>query len=272
MRMRTQKRSHQRGIFFSCFAVVFCLFGFSWPGAVFGADCHWQAGTGNWSLAANWSCNHAPGSTDDAFIDANDTYTVTLDVDATVNSLTLGSTTGGTQTLANSSKTLTLTNSSTINSNGVLNFNGGTLTGAGDLTVNGTLNWSNGTMSGTGTTTIPCGRDTGDQRQLLSHAGAHPGEQRDGNAELLPQPDQTGRWSTTPEPGTHGRRGHAWRRFRSGFQQQRDVCQDEWDRDDRSSTFPLTTPEPFDSERDGSAHQHQHLSGRFLECCRGRRS
>ena len=79
-------------------------------------------------------------------------------MNTTITSLTLGNSSGP-QTLSVNGKTLTLNGpgASTIDNNGVLDFNGGTLTGGGDLTVNGAFNWTGGTMSGSGTTSIAYG-------------------------------------------------------------------------------------------------------------------
>src|ERR1039458_3022520 len=51
---------------------------------------------GLWSVPANWSPNSVPGSSDDVFITANGSYSVTLDpgVGANINSLTLGALNG----------------------------------------------------------------------------------------------------------------------------------------------------------------------------------
>ena len=87
-------------------------------------------------------------------IDVAGTYTVTLDVNATVNSLTLGGA-SGTQTLTSSAHTLTLNGASAINANGVMELSGsGQLAGSGDLTVNGVFNWNGGTISGSGAFTV----------------------------------------------------------------------------------------------------------------------
>ena len=94
---------------------------------------------GNWSFAANWSPNQAPGSSDNALIITNGSYTVTLDTSPTVGSLTLGGA-SGTQTLTNAGNTLTLNNASVVNTNGVLALGGGSLSGGGLLTVNGKFN------------------------------------------------------------------------------------------------------------------------------------
>ena len=96
---------------------------------------------GNWSVAANWNPNQTPGAGDTAVITNNGTYTVTLDVSATIDSLTLGGDSGQ-QTLANSSSTLTLNDASVVNINGLLALSGDTLGGSGPLTVGGSLNWT----------------------------------------------------------------------------------------------------------------------------------
>jgi phage baseplate assembly protein gpV len=123
------------------------------PCAARAATVSWvNAAGGSWSQGSNWSTGTPPGQTDDVLITLVDTYTVTLDVDATVASLTLG-TTSRTQTLSLPTNILTLKNASTVSGHGVLELAGGTLV-AGGITVSGTLNWTGGTMSGNGTTTI----------------------------------------------------------------------------------------------------------------------
>src|ERR1039457_6170649 len=101
---------------------------------------------GNWSFAANWSPNQAPGSSDNAVITASGTYAVTLDTSPTINSLTLGGVSGQ-QTLTTGNNNLTLNNASVVNTNGVLALSGGSLSGAGPLTVNGQFNWTSGSIS-----------------------------------------------------------------------------------------------------------------------------
>src|SRR5207244_3352045 len=57
----------------------------------------WTNGSGGlWSNASNWNsgAGPVPGSTDDVVITLDGTYTVTLDVSATVASLTLGGSSG----------------------------------------------------------------------------------------------------------------------------------------------------------------------------------
>jgi hypothetical protein len=103
---------------------------------------------GSWSIAANWSPNSVPVSTDDVFITSNGTYTVTMDVSPTISRLTLGGISGQ-QTLTNTSQTLTLSLPSVVNTNGILGMNAGTLSGLGSLSINGQVNW-NGGSSGAG--------------------------------------------------------------------------------------------------------------------------
>src|SRR5687767_13991736 len=60
------------------------------------ADKFWVGdalGNGNWNIAANWSPGGIPAAGDDVFIDRDTPapYTVTVNVDATVNSLAVNS-------------------------------------------------------------------------------------------------------------------------------------------------------------------------------------
>ncbi len=79
-------------------------------------------GSGDWSVAANWSPNGVPGSTDTATINNTGTVTVSANTDV-----------------------------------GILNLNSGSLNGAGTLTVSNTMNWTGGDMGGTGKTVIAPG-------------------------------------------------------------------------------------------------------------------
>jgi uncharacterized repeat protein (TIGR01451 family) len=107
-------------------------------------QAHWiNSSGGNWSTASNWSTGSVPGATTDAIIDANGTYAVNLDVDASVLSLSVGGTVSGTQTLSlNASHDLTIANASTIGSLGMLTMSSGRLLGAGVLTIYGIMNWN----------------------------------------------------------------------------------------------------------------------------------
>jgi len=111
---------------------------------------------GNWNVAANWSQNRVPGPADNVVIDLDGSYTVTLNVAASVNRLIVG---GGASapTFAINGQTLTLANDSFVQPGATFSFAAGTLTGAGRLTVRGALNWTGGTMSGTGRTVLDAG-------------------------------------------------------------------------------------------------------------------
>ena len=93
---------------------------------------------GNWSTGSNWSTGVAPGGTDDVVIDLPGTYTVTLDVSPTVNSLTLGASSGQ-QTLTGTSRTLTVNGATNIGGNGVLTLTSSTVAGTGAVTNQGTM-------------------------------------------------------------------------------------------------------------------------------------
>ena len=130
-----------------------------------------NAAGGNWNNAANWQdgagTNRVPGAGDDVFITTPGTYTVTLDISTTVNSLTLGGA-NGTQTFDESTRGLTLDAASTVNANGVF-IQSGTLNGAGTITVNGTFNHT-GSLAGTGALNINAGATlnlSGSQPALL---------------------------------------------------------------------------------------------------------
>ncbi len=116
---------------------------------------------GNWSVAGNWTPSGAPGSTDDARIDLDGTYTVTLDAAATVNSLVIGSATSGTQTLSLTGQNITLAAASSVGTRGAIVQSGGSLAGAGSLTVDGAFTWNGGSWAGGGTTTLNNGLTVG---------------------------------------------------------------------------------------------------------------
>ena len=102
---------------------------------------------GNWSVAANWSKGAVPVATDTVTITQSGSYTVNLDVSATVAKLTAGAA-SGTQTLSVAANTLTVgAGNGTLAANTVLNLSGtGTITGAGALTVAGAFNWTGGSL------------------------------------------------------------------------------------------------------------------------------
>jgi len=111
------------------------------------ADIYWtNTAGGNWNVAANWSSGAVPGANDNAFVISNGTYMVTLNVNATVKTLTVGAT-SGTQTLSNSANNLTVSSAGVFGINGVLSFGAGILSGTN--TIQGAFNWTGGTVSGT---------------------------------------------------------------------------------------------------------------------------
>src|SRR5437660_5496372 len=99
--------------------------------AAFASDVSWTNSLGgNWSTAANWSTGTIPGPSDNVFLTNAGSYTVTLDVDATVASLSLGGVSGA-QTLSVSSHTITINGTSAISANGVLKLINSTAAGVG---------------------------------------------------------------------------------------------------------------------------------------------
>ena len=96
--------------------------------------------SGDWNIATNWSPAQVPASGDDVIITNSGTYTITNNSSAMLDTLELGGT-NGIQTLSVAS--LTLTNASMVNSNGVLNWSGGDLEGPLTILAGGTLSISN---------------------------------------------------------------------------------------------------------------------------------
>src|SRR5262245_39104858 len=140
-----------------------------------GDDIAWKNPvSGNWGTPSNWNPAQVPDAADNAIITVSGTYTVTLDVTATVTAVNLGGA-SGTQTLAIGANTLTLTGPSTVDTHGVRTMSGGVLSGGDALTVNGAFNWTGGTQSGTGTTTIGAtgtltiGGEVGLQRRVINN-------------------------------------------------------------------------------------------------------
>ncbi len=104
----------------------------------------WIDATGNWTTdTAKWSQNRAPIPTDDVTIGSTDNGNVTLNNDATINSLTINPS----NALTNTSGT-TLTVSTTVGNSGSLTL-GGNLTATGAVTNNtgATLTMQGGTLS-----------------------------------------------------------------------------------------------------------------------------
>ncbi len=109
------------------------------PLAARAATITWtNAAGGNWNVPGNWSPAQVPVAGDDVVITLAGTYTVTVNVSPSVNSLTLGAA-SGVQTLSMTSQTLTLAAASSVGANGRLSLLNGTVNGAGTLTNSGTV-------------------------------------------------------------------------------------------------------------------------------------
>jgi hypothetical protein len=114
----------------------------SQPSYVPSSPDNWLGGSGSWSNGANWSAGEPGGTSDVTINTGNDN--VALDVNAGINSLTLGGTTGGSM-LASNSPSLTIADALTINHSGTLSLNGtGTLNAGGNAVNAGTINLSTG--------------------------------------------------------------------------------------------------------------------------------
>jgi streptogramin lyase len=124
------------------------------------APCdYWIGGDGNFNTATNWSYGTVPTSADDVCIDRNtnstpkaalDTYTVVVDSNFTVNTLTLGPRFGSaTLQLAGNNTQFFLNNTSSINAGGTLNV--------GDNNVANGYTWL-GNGGGSSTVLINAGR------------------------------------------------------------------------------------------------------------------
>ncbi|MCK6486530.1 MAG: thrombospondin type 3 repeat-containing protein, partial [Phycisphaerae bacterium] len=127
-------------------------------------DVYWiNPAGGNWSTPGNWSGGAVPGAGDNAFIVLDGTYTVTMDVNPSIASLTLGAA-SGTQTLTMAGRTLTLNGpaASAVNANGVIRILSGTgsnigNTGAFSIAAGGKLRIEAGPGSTSGTLTVSAG-------------------------------------------------------------------------------------------------------------------
>src|SRR5947209_8554228 len=141
----------------ACETCLFLSF-ISWCNA---AEITWtNIGGGNWSAPLNWSPNHVPSSADAATITNAGTYTVNLDVNATINGLRVGGTSGA-QTLVINGPGLTNNGPGLIGSNGFASVFTGSLAGTGNLSVDGVLNLFGGNLDGTGALTVsPAGQVT----------------------------------------------------------------------------------------------------------------
>ena len=111
------------------------------------ATIKWITGNGSWTTASKWNTGTVPGSSDDAVIDASGSYTVTLGVPITVNSIAI-SDSSATLAVNDSGQTETvivgLTNSGNLNIDTGGNSSGTTLSVGGNLTNTGTVNVGTG--------------------------------------------------------------------------------------------------------------------------------
>jgi hypothetical protein len=105
-----------------------------------------NAAGGNWSTGSNWSTGAPPTSAEAASITLAGTYAVTLDVNTTIAGLTLGASSGA-QTLAGTSRTLTVNGNSSIGVNGTLSLVSSTIGGTGTLANLGSLVLQAGTVT-----------------------------------------------------------------------------------------------------------------------------
>ncbi len=94
-----------------------------------------NASGGNWSNSGNRDTGTVPGPADDVFIELSGTFTVTLDIDADINSLSIGGA-GGAQTMVAVGRNLSLAAAGLINTIGILQFTTSTIGGTGVLTNN----------------------------------------------------------------------------------------------------------------------------------------
>ena len=136
----TQRRRHSS----SGFAAWMGTTSFYLPVYVPNSPDNWLGGTGNWSNGADWSAGE-PGSGSDVFITTGNDH-VNLDVSATINSLTLGGSTGTSQLTGSSGNNLTIAGALTINSTGTLSLDGDLVTVNGDATNAGSITASNGSV------------------------------------------------------------------------------------------------------------------------------
>jgi uncharacterized repeat protein (TIGR01451 family) len=126
------------------------------PAAVVSGDIHWATGaSGNWETAASWTPAVVPGPSDDVYIDAIGSYTVTMNASTSVNALHVGAASPGPQKLViGSGVTFAISNPSDVLANGHLQLDGIGLTGNGSLTIDGVLDWNNGNISGVAGLTV----------------------------------------------------------------------------------------------------------------------
>ncbi|HXP49374.1 MAG TPA: autotransporter-associated beta strand repeat-containing protein, partial [Bacteroidia bacterium] len=116
------------------------------------------AQSGNWSSTSTWVGGVVPTITDN--VQVGGTYTVTVDVEATCNALTLGDGVANGTLACNTNTTLTISNSLTIGNGattGSITMNSNDTIIASSITITAAGTWTpgSGTIGITGTTTLP---------------------------------------------------------------------------------------------------------------------
>jgi len=108
---------------------------------------------GNWSVAANWSPNQVPTGAEIAMITNEATFTVTVDVTASVDGLVLGASSGANvQTLQANGQTLQIEGPAIVSPQGQLTLTNCILAGATELT--GALTLFGGQLLDSGSLTV----------------------------------------------------------------------------------------------------------------------
>jgi hypothetical protein len=132
--LRTRKLSGR--FIWTAVVIAACLC----PTLTFGqTNSNWNGGTGTWSTGTDWTPNGVPnnsgGNTYNVIIDSGGTDTVTLDQNATINSLVLGGTKGSSslQNLSGTAEKLNITGGLTLNSGAITFSDGSTLTVGGSV-------------------------------------------------------------------------------------------------------------------------------------------
>jgi hypothetical protein len=107
----------------------------------------------DWTNPGNWSTGAVPGPNDDVTVDLPGRYTININSDVVIGSLSLGGIQGA-QTLA-TNRALFIDGDSHISGNGALNLSGSAaFTFNGELEVEGTLSRSGGSLGGPGTLAV----------------------------------------------------------------------------------------------------------------------
>src|SRR5579862_219489 len=115
--------------------------------------------SGNWNKSSNWSPSGVPGTTDDVFLDGgSSTYTLTLNVAATVNSLTINDSNA---TLAIGTSTLTVTGATGTAATGVNDQSGHITIAGGKINAAAGLALASATSSLSGWGTVAASLSVG---------------------------------------------------------------------------------------------------------------